>query len=126
MKSCRVARLAAVCASSMLLAAFMSGRLPRCRCSTFPHSIHAGVRRKDVRHGLGCHRMADGTQYAGEFRDDAPHGHGAFVFASGQTYEGQWAAGRREGWCLYSVSASEVWAGEDAPPGPGLGRAGLP
>ncbi len=69
------------------------------------------TRRNDVRHGHGCHHLADGTQYAGEFRDDAPHGHGALVFASGQKYEGQWAAGRREGWCQYSVSASEVWAG---------------
>ena len=71
--------------------------------------------RNDVRYGQGSHRMTDGTLYEGQFRDDLPHGHGVFTAASGQKYEGQWAAGRREGWCQYSLSVEEVWAGEQGP-----------
>ena len=48
----------------------------------------------------------------GQCASDMPHGYGTYVYATGQVYEGQWLHGRKHGWCLYTVEAEEVSAGD--------------
>lgn len=41
--------------------------------------------------------------------NDIPHGHGVYRFSNGQKYEGQWQAGKKHGYCVYTVETNGVW-----------------
>ena len=56
-----------------------------------------GEWKKDVKHGRGLIKYADGETYDGEYRNDKKHGHGTMTYPSGDSYEGAYRHGKRDG-----------------------------
>jgi hypothetical protein len=76
-----------------------------------PGTRYIGEFKENLRNGMGCYYLPDGSIYDGQWRDGVMNGRGMFTWPDTSCYDGEWRDGKRNGQGLLKAADGFVYDG---------------